>query len=391
MEKIILLGAATNSDNRGCLALTLGALNVLFHKYGMNKFTSVDCFSPKKIEMQEFIIDDEKINVKTVYCDKHDFYHAIIDIWGYLLFKKTNNNLVKSIAEADIVYNINQGDSFTDIYGVKRWLRIFIDSFIAILLKKHLIFFPQTIGPFNTLFGRFLSFIILKKCKKIFIRDKMAVNYLKSIGVKYEESFDLSVYMSPEKVDIEIPQNTVGINISGLLHYKTDLSNSDDFEKYDELIEKLVLKLLNENKNILLIPHTYNVQNPGYSDDLKACLDFIKNINSDKITVIDKDYTAPQLKYIISQCDFLIASRMHACFAALATSTPVVGVSYSYKFKGGFDQFNIPECVISAEGIKENEIEKIVVKILSFISEKESIKTKLQKVNSNRKNIELDD
>ena len=195
--------------------------------------------------------------------------------------------------------------------------------------------------------------------------------------------------MKPEKVDFEVLPNTIGINISGLLHFKTDVTDTAPFEMYDDLIEKLLIRLTEQGHNVLLIPHTYNAVNPDSADDLKACMYFAEKLNSPKIRVVDKDYTAPQLKYIISQCDFFMGSRMHSNFAALSTSTPVVGLAYSYKFEGGFERFGIKDCVINLQNIKSGDVQNIINKIISLIDEKDRIKEVLKENNAKNKELDL--
>ena len=73
--------------------------------------------------------------------------------------------------------------------------------------------------------------------------------------------------------------------------------------------------------------------------------------------------------------------------AALSTSTPVVGLGYSYKFQGGFEMFGVPECALSLKDIKKDDITGIINKILNLFENKDKIKQKLEMVNKNRENL----
>lgn len=387
MKEIILLGTGgLNNDNRGCAAFTIGALNFLCSKYPEIKNIVIILIGKQnKTEKNILQINDKNVEVTYEYCNKYDYYNFIIDIFTYLLLKKSKNTFIKLFSKINYIYTINGGDGFTDIYGTKRLLMVFIEFVLALICQKKITLLPQTIGPFTTSLGKFLSKIILKNSAKIYVRDKQANQYLESINVKYTNCFDLSVYMPPEPIKIDIPNDTIGINISGLLYYKTDVTDAKSFDNYEKLIVAIIDELIKLNKKILLIPHTYNSKTPNYADDLSACKEIKNKFNNDNISIIDNDYTAPQLKYIISQCDFFIGSRMHSNFAALSTSTPCIGLGYSYKFQGGFDMFNVSECAISIKNIHENEISKIIQKILKLISSRELFKYKLNKINNNIK------
>ena len=387
-KNIILLGAASKeNNNRGCQALTTGALNLICKNH--HDVDSIIIVTPGNKKTQEDVINIGGKDVKIInqFCNKFDYYNFLLESINYRILKKTKNNFIKSFSNASLIYSINLGDGFTDIYGMKRLLMIFIEAFLVNVTKKKIIFLPQTIGPFNTFWGKILSKYILKNTNKVFVRDKKANKYLESIGVDYEEAFDLSVYMPPEPVDCVIEPNTVGINISGLLHFKTDLKDADGFENYDLLLVNLIKELIKLNYKILLIPHTYNAENPECADDLTAIKEIAAQIGSESISIIDKNYTAPQLKYIISKCDFFIGSRMHSNFAALSTSTPVVGLGYSYKFQGGFEMFGIPECALLVKNIEKNDIPEIISNIINLSSNKDKIKQKLEMVNEKKENL----
>ena len=53
---------------------------------------------------------------------------------------------------------------------------------------------------------------------------------------------------------------------------------------------------------------------------------------------------------------------MHACIAALATSVPTIGLAYSYKFEGTFDNFNQKEKVINTVGLKKEDISRYMLR-----------------------------
>ena len=83
------------------------------------------------------------------------------------------------------------------------------------------------------------------------------------------------------------------------------------------------------------------------------------------VIVVDKDMTAPQIKYVISQMNFFIGTRMHANFAAIYTNVPLFGLAYSYKFEGAFDAngLNGKEQTAIINNITPKDIDTIIEKI----------------------------
>lgn len=389
MKKILLIEAETKNNNRGCMALTYGALKILSDKFNDAEFYSLEPSTTLDSEVRCFNIQDKKISITFLPVPKSNYYNFFKDLLTFFLAKNTSNIILNTIKSVDEIYCIGLGDGLTDNYGIKRLLRFFVEFFIAFFLKKKITLLPQTIGPFNSFLGKILGAFIVKTAKNVFVRDKMANKYLNTIRVNYKEDFDLSVYMPPEKVDIDLPDEYIGLNISSLLYCKTDLSNFTGFESYENLIRKLIVTFCEKGENILLIPHTYNIADNKNEEDAFAIAEIIKDLKIENIYTIKDNYTAPQLKYIISKSKFFIGSRMHSCFAGLSTSTPTIGLGYSYKFKGGFEMFGIPECAIFLKNLKEEQMESIIEKILISFEKRNEIKIKLEKTNKQIQEIEI--
>lgn len=379
-NKIILLGASLESDNKGVNALGIGAITVLKNNYEQ---ASIDllCVGPQnKIVEKEVFISESNTKIKIYYFSKYDILKGIKEAYLYRFFKIKPKLLVsKLVLSSDIVFDINEGDSFSDIYGVKRIIRHFTDSKLVLAWQKPLVFLPQTLGPFKTIVGRKLGAHILKRLNKLYVRDEKAFEFLEKIGVQKILNIDMAVYMIPKESSIEVKPNTIGINVSGLMYLKGYKSLKGKYDNYPLFLKKLVETILEEGFEVMLVPHTYNAVTPCVEDDLLGIRKFLEdNPNlSNKISYLKKDYTAQELKYIISKTIFFMGSRMHSCIAALSTSVPTIGLSYSYKFKGTFKMFNQEDLVFDINYLEEKSIEDLINKIITKISTRAKIRSVL--------------
>lgn len=386
-KKILLLGVSLESDNRGVNALGIGALTLLKKTFDFDECNILH-FSNEKVSEHNLIINNSNVNVKIHYFPAKSYYNSIYELIIYRLFKIfPQSNVAKIILDSDIAYDVNEGDSFSDIYGSKRIIRHFLDSFLVILAGKPLIFLPQTIGPFKTFSGKVLGSFILKNLKKLYIRDSKSVAFLKSLGVSYQQSIDMATFMEPKAIDISVKPTTIGLNINGLMYLQNYKALNNQFSEYKYFIETLIQRLLELNHSILLIPHTYNIDNPNPEDDFIAIKEISKNINNANLNILSGTYDAQELKYIISKTDFFIGSRMHSCIAALSTSVPCIGLAYSYKFEGTFKMFNQKDCVISLNKITKSDTDNIINQILKIIENMKIIKSQLQKENNEREEL----
>lgn len=389
-KKILLLGASLDSDNKGVNALGIGAISLLNNNFD-SPIINLLCIGIPEVTVKKIHVSDKDLKVTVYYLSKEDVLKGIIEAYLYRFLRiKPKSKISKLIISSDFSFDINEGDSFSDIYGLKRIIRHFTDSKLILSWQKPLIFLPQTIGPFETFVGKKLGKHILKRINKLYVRDEKAFDFLDKIKKEKELSIDMAVYMTPKKVKIEIKKNTVGINVSGLMYLNGYKSLEGKYDNYPVFLRRLVNRILKSGFEVLLVPHTYNSLKPNTEDDLQGIKKFIKDNPqlSDKISFIDKDYSAQELKYIISKTVFFMGSRMHSCIAGLSTSVPTIGLSYSYKFKGTFKMFKQEDFVFDVNYLRKNSIEEQIDKIITCISLREEIKLVLIKEN-NRQQLKL--
>lgn len=377
--KILLEGVSLFSDNRGVNALGIGAISLLASKYHLSEINVLAKSKDYKVLTQRIQVSEtESVNVKIHFFNKKDY---IISFFEAKYSKIPKSRLSKLISIQDFVYNVNEGDSFSDIYGPKRILSHAIDSWLALAWKKPLIFLPQTIGPFNTIFGRRIAKSILTRLTKLYVRDKKALHFIGQLKLPYQLNIDMAVYMRPKDVpNISLPKKFIGFNINGLMYFNSYKSMKNKYQNYQKLVHAIITKLTDEGHQILLVPHTYNADAPNFEDDLSAVKHIYNKITEKEkaqISMVENNYDAQELKYIISKSEFFIGSRMHACIAALSSFVPCVGLSYSYKFDGTFSMFRLQECVINVADIKEKNIEGILTKTIEVYSKRGLLQEKL--------------
>ena len=181
-------------------------------------------------------------------------------------------------------------------------------------------------------------------------------------NLSYEEANDLSYYMQPLPFPIDIQKPCVGINVSGLAYSNKFGNLVGQFDSYPMLMTELVKRFQSKRCHVYIIPHAYNVNHPEKNnDDVEASKLFYDGL-MDKTNVhfIDNDLISPHIKYLISQMDFFVGTRMHANYAAIFTNTPVFGLAYSYKFKGAFEKNGVYNRICEINNLPESDIEKVV-------------------------------
>jgi len=290
-------------------------------------------------------------------------------------------------SQADLILDLSAGDSFTDIYGIKRFIYTSLPKLIAITMKKKLILMPQTMGPFNNKIIRAVSKYIVNNCYMNYARDIVSYNYLlndlKVRKTKAALSPDMAFNMIPSQEDLigdimEVNNKNkapiIGINISALL-FNGGYTSKNQFNliiDYKRLIDEIIQFFIEKNCNIVLVPHVL-CSGDIREDDYSLCRNKAEEIKKryPYIYTFKKEYIEDQIKAIIGECDFFIGSRMHSCIGAISMGVPTVPVAYSRKFIGIWELYGMKGCIADAQTMN---IQEIMCKIQYCYSDRNNIK-----------------
>ncbi|MCK8465067.1 polysaccharide pyruvyl transferase family protein [Aliiroseovarius sp. S1339] len=248
----------------------------------------------------------------------------------------------KLVRKADCVIDIGAGDSFTDIYGRKRLIRLFLMKYLTHIARRPLVLAPQTVGPFTSWLSKLLAGQSIRRCAVISTRDAMSTECARDLGVNGTiiEASDVALrlpYTPAPKRDKTGPVK-VGINVSGLL-MSGGYSGKNMFGlgvDYRSLIHELIQQFLDHPDDIELhfVPHVISWETGSVEDDLHACRVLAEEYPSSKMA---PTFTTPsEAKSYIAGLDFFMGARMHSCIAAFSSGVPVVPMAYSRKFEGLF-------------------------------------------------------
>lgn len=261
--------------------------------------------------------------------------------------------LGQAVRRCDLVIDIGGGDSFTDIYGLKRFAFLFWSKALVIARRKPLVLAPQTIGPFTRPLQKLLAGWAMARARAVFCRDPISFQFaqLLSPGARRIQSVDVAFALPFEVPVASADRPRIGINVSGLLYNRGyDRANSFGMEiDYPQYIDRLLGALSRRSDlDVFIVPHVLSDAVPV--DDDRAVADQL--VASHPWLRRAPDFVDPSAaKSFIAGLDFLTGARMHACIAAYSAGVPVLPVAYSRKFSGLFQGvLNYPH-LIPATGV----------------------------------------
>ncbi|HYT45237.1 MAG TPA: polysaccharide pyruvyl transferase family protein [Methylomirabilota bacterium] len=252
---------------------------------------------------------------------------------------------------------------------------------IGILLKKPIILYTQSIGPFATAFQGWITRIVLNKTQLILMREDHTIKTLKTIGVKAnlvtrttdagflfdsDKEFRLSDLI--KNAETLKSKTLVGITVRKWLKQE----GQDNFEKAIALFVDRITK--EKHISILFIPQ---VTSTVHNDDDRNVANRIVSLVANQQQVINctGNYDHYELKKLYSCLDFLVGTRFHSVIFSLTSYVPAIAIEYEYKTSGIMKDLGLSEWVIPMEQVTADNLYE---KFRQLLSEEDAYKQQLQ-------------
>jgi colanic acid/amylovoran biosynthesis protein len=262
-------------------------------------------------------------------------------------------NSARQMRQCDVILDFTGGDSFSDIYGIKRLVRKLGDKQMALASRVPFVLAPQTIGPFERRVTLPWVKHVLNRAALVYTRDQLSRDFL--AGLTRREvlvATDVAVTLpwAPNLFDLpETDRPRVGFNVSGLL-WNGGYTGRNQFNlltEYRDYCRGVIDGLRAECAEVHLVPHVLSRGDAEDEDDVA-----VSRVLADQHPecILAPTFRSPmEAKSYISQLDVLIGSRMHATIAAFTSGVPTVPVAYSRKFAGFFENLGYPVLVDLSE------------------------------------------
>lgn len=373
---IVISNFRLKQPNRGNAALCYGSFSFLLEKGLLHKGQSLAIFHvfKKFWKLRNLRTHTETVELEGSKWEYKEFPVFFLEAWlikklGIILPFTPFGKHVKEVALEAADYG---GDGFADIYGTPLFFNRMNQTELLRKADVPLVMLPQTIGPFKDKQNERVALDVMRYASEVYVRDRAYVKELDKAGIKYTVSKDISAFMKPQPWDIDIKDNAVGLNVSGLAYHNNFKDLAGQFDAYPELIDRIISHFQQKGCNVYLIPHSYDYQLPDDNDDMTACREaYDRHADKTGLYVVDKDMLAPEVKYVISRMTFFMGARMHANFAAIYTGVPVFGMAYSYKFAGAFaaNGLDAEKQTAVINNLSTQDINSYIAKIDSYYNE----------------------
>ena len=367
--RLALVGASLDTGNLGVSALMLSIVEGLVRRIPDVSLTIFD----NGIGLRSGTVDVDGRSVQVQLCGlrisrrlylRDSLVNMRLSSWlGGL-----GNVGVEVIAEADAVLDISGGDSFTDLYGPRRFALVALPKLITLHERTPLLLLPQTYGPFYKARSRRRTATIIQGAYAAWSRDDEGYDVLASFladsldPTRHHGGVDVAFLLSTMPAEDRLPSPLkewvaedrpwplIGLNVSGLIYGRSGASNQYGLRvDYDEVVGRLLRRLLAETSaRVVLLPH---VRGSGAESDDRAAAALRRSLSAEdqgRVTIAPSGLDVRQLKWLISHCDWFCGTRMHSTIAGLSSGVPTTAVAYSIKTEGVFASCGCEDQVVDA-------------------------------------------
>ncbi len=360
MKKITVgvMGLAFHSSNLGCAALSYSfmcMLDEIAEQYGL------------QFDVRIIFQSDDKTPLKMSF-RYIDYSFVRLGLKNKAHKQQTN----AAIRECAVVFDFTMGDSFTDIYGMERFIKRTIFKQMVLRQKTPLVLGSQTYGPYRHWLSRLWAADVIRKSSEVFARDEQSLALAAKLGKRKPKlTTDVAFFLPYERQEQEAQKTHIGMNVSGLL-WNGGYTRSNQFGltvDYRTYIRTLLEQYQQDDSCVVhLIPHVvYQNELDAPDTDWHISTELAKQYP--KVRMAPFFETPMQAKSYIAGMDVFVGARMHATIAAYSAGVPTIPFSYSRKFEGLFDSLSYPYVV---SGTRE-ETQAAIQKTQDYISGREQL------------------
>jgi colanic acid/amylovoran biosynthesis protein len=218
-------------------------------------------------------------------------------------------------------------------------------------LKRPLVFFTQSLGPFSNPENREALMPIFENSVAILLRDEQSLRHLRELGVKNKNlhfvadaAFSLSDTEALEAAKAPVETSgkrlKVAISVREWKYFKT-VESSEGMDRYYQALRALNEHLVEKYEAEVTFLSTCQGMPEYWTDDSQVAQKIVEGLspNTRKSVSVDSNFHAPAvLARILKDYDLVIATRMHMAILALGVGTPVLPIAYEFKMLELFER-----------------------------------------------------
>ncbi|MCB0126053.1 MAG: polysaccharide pyruvyl transferase family protein [Caldilineaceae bacterium] len=301
----------------------------------------------------------------------------LLQLWLYaLLYRKRGHlptfaltaeqhNLLQAYAHADMVVSCPGGYLYSTGKLGLWFLVTLLTLAYPIWLGKPVYLLPQTIGPLQYGWERWLLRRLLPQIRQIYVRDDYSRTLLETLGIHHPQ-----LHVTPDLAfGYQADDRAVGVNL--LRQLGIDLDNDQPLlgvtlinwagmersfqgqEAYEAAVASAIRAFVTAHGGRAVL--FAQVRGPALAEDDRVPARRVQQHLSDlddRIVVVEAEVTTAQLQAAYSYMTLFMGSRLHSNIFALSAGVPVIAIAYLPKTRGVMRTLGLEQWVVDIASVE---------------------------------------
>jgi len=259
---------------------------------------------------------------------------------------------ILSLLSVDALLDV-AGVAFVD--GREKFLPFNVLTLLPFMINGVKVYkLAQAVGPFTSATNRIAARLVLPYLRFVGARGAVTERHLRDFGLDAQRctlSPDITFLHDPEEsTPYEARPKRVGIIPSSLVRGKNP--------EYATLLARVADGLVDNGYQVVMIVHSYRSgSDKPRNNDLPVAREVARLArHGSSFEIVGEGLNSLQIKAEVGRCRAVLTSRFHGMVAALGTSTPVVVVGWSHKYREVLDMFGLAESCFDYREMKADAL-----------------------------------
>jgi colanic acid/amylovoran biosynthesis protein len=376
MMKIAITNAYS-SRNQGDAAIVVTTLQLLRQELPDARFT---IFSLHPDQDEKFYRSrDADVEPNPIMPRSKAFVLAQFMMWiliaslGVRVRKATDHwipfSIYRKLRESDV--HISCGGAYlNDSWGFSYMVHL-LTIIVSRLLRKPIILYPQTIGPFRKRLGRLIVRFVLNRVDAIFVRDIYSEQYLSNAlritRTPIYRGADAAFLLQPasprrtremlEEEGLGKDKPLVGMTVRRWV-FPFAKNAPEEYHHFKSMMARIADHVIESKGAVPVFVPMVSIPGKPLEQDDEASRDVIRAMKHGNVAKLVKPshYTPEEIKSLIGEMALQVGTRMHSVIFASSMNVPVVAVAYEPKTFSLMEALGLNRFVFGIEALDFEEM-----------------------------------
>lgn len=361
----------------------------------------------RKFENKDNIVYNKRTKIMWGVVAAKDFFHSLFILkrkWyrQYTITRSKDSKYVETLKffqNADAVFM--KGGGLIQSHGglistYATYYRLY-HIFLAHSLQKPVYILPNSFGPFEGPFVKFMVKRAFQECKFISARERKTQEVVKAeLGMKIPCYPDLAFYLENGTITKQdlldrfaVPSDKKIVAITMRPYRFPDKKDPETaYKVFQDEMRKFICWLAEHGYMPFIVEHTFAIT--SHENDGDCIKDVINGLDENIYRLLsDRSMNCRQLKSVYGSCDYIIGTRFHSLIFSLSNMVPGIAISYDgYKSVGIMRDMGLGEYVLDINDVTAQELENKFESLTAHEKEiKNDIKKYIQFANNERNQL----